>query len=204
MPPRGLSRAATLPIIAVDHSFEEKAKLRKSLAHISSRSLARSISKIEIESTQPQPTKAAAATTILPAIPESESESESNWVDILNNKLAALSELSNLSTGGFEAYENSDEFLADRYFDWLKRESLLQQWEAEEKRLGEAGAEEEKASGVAMYVPEDTDHIHLPEYGRGSNPEQAKRDDSALREAVGRPCQRARFPRRRSIRMAWF
>lgn len=204
MPPRGLSRAATLPIIAVDHSFEEKAKLRKSLAHISSRSLARSISKIEIESTQPQPTKAAAATTIIPAIPESESESESNWVDILNNKLAALSELSNLSTGGFEAYENSDEFLADRYFDWLKRESLLQQWEAEEKRLGEAGAEEEKASGVAMYVPEDTDHIHLPEYGRGSNPEQAKRSDSALREAVGRPCQRARFPRRRSIRMAWF
>lgn len=200
MPPRGLSRAATLPIIAFDHSFEEKAKLRKSLAHISTRSLARSISKIEIESTQHQPTKAAAVTTILPAIPES----ESNWVDILNNKLAALSELSNLSTVDFEAYETSDEFLADRYFDWLKRESLLQQWEAEEKRLGEAGAEEEKASGVAMYVPEDTDHIHLPEYGRGSNPEQAKRSDSALREAVGRPCQRARFPRRRSIRMAWF
>lgn len=202
MPPRGLSRAATLPIIAVDHSFEEKAKLRKSLAHISTRSLARSISKIEIESTQHQPTKAAAVTTILPAIPES--ESESNWVDILNNKLAALSELSNLSTVDFEAYETSDEFLADRYFDWLKRESLLQQWEAEEKRLTEAGPEEEEASGFTMQVPEDTDHIHLPEYGRGSNPEQAKRSDSALREAVGRPCQRARFPRRRSIRMAWF
>lgn len=178
MPPRGLSRAATLPIIAVDHSFEEKAKLRKSLAHISTRSLARSISKIEIESTQHQPTKAAAVTTILPAIPES--ESESNWVDILNNKLAALSELSNLSTVDFEAYETSDEFLTDRYFDWLKRESLLQQWEAEEKRLAEDGPEEEEASGFAMHVPEVTDHIHLPDYGRGSNPEQAKRSYSAL------------------------
>lgn len=152
MPPRGLSRAATLPIMPVDRSFEEKAKLRKSLAHISSRSLARSLSKIEVESTQPKPTKAAAATTILPAIPESESEFESNWVDILNNKLSALSELSNLSIDDFEAYQNSDEFFADRHFDWLKRESLLQEWEAEEKRLAKAGEEEEKASGVAMHV----------------------------------------------------
>lgn len=152
MPPRGLSRAATLPNIPVDRSFEEKAKLRKSLAHISSRSLARSLSKIDVESTQPRPAKAAAATA-LPVIPESESGSlsESPYVDVLNGDLTSLLGLTDLTTADFEAYQHSDEYNVQRQLDRLKRESLLQRWEAEEKRLAESGAGEEASDLQCMH-----------------------------------------------------